>query len=174
MDINVVLSGFIGSFLGVMSGFLGAVYLDWRHTRRERRTHIVALMREMLSNNVRVQLLLKERRREGSLEDRAWRELRVALAGELPLELYNRIASRYDALGAVRRIYDELLEGETSEEEEQRLGLWGVAMMEEHTRLRGEIGDAEGLLRAFRRRQQRQAGRINHERPEGRSEPLRR
>lgn len=58
VDVNTLISGFIGSFLGVASGFLGAIFLDWRHRRHERRTHILALMREMLSNNVRVQLLL--------------------------------------------------------------------------------------------------------------------
>ena len=77
MDITNLTSAFIGSFLGVLSGFLGAVYLDWNRIRRERRTHILALMREILSNIVRLRLLLKEGRREGALEDRAWRDLRL-------------------------------------------------------------------------------------------------
>ncbi len=32
MDADSILSGFIGSFLGVAAGFLGAVYLDWRRS----------------------------------------------------------------------------------------------------------------------------------------------
>ena len=27
---------------GVYAGFLGGIYLDWRHTRRQRRSHILA------------------------------------------------------------------------------------------------------------------------------------
>lgn len=176
MDINVVLSGFIGSFLGVLSGFLGAIYLDWQRTRRERRTHIVALTRELLSNNVRIQLLLKEGRREGSLEDRAWRELRVALAGELPMEFYNRLASRYDAIGPMRKIFDELAEGEAEAESEagEKLQLWAEGMMEENERLRHEAGDSQGLMRAVRRRQHRHAERIANEgkQRESQSEPF--
>jgi len=164
MDVNNLLSGFIGSFLGVAAGFLGAVYLDWRRGRHERRTHILALMREILSNNVRVQLLLKEGRREGRLEDQAWRELRVPLAGELPSELYNKVASRYDTLVSVRRAYDNTSDGDVDEEGQERLRLWAEGMMEENERLRAETGDEEGLLRAVRRRERRHADRLENNR----------
>ena len=163
MDVNTLISGFIGSFLGVASGFLGAVFLDWRHRRHERRTHILALMREMLSNNVRVQLLLKEGRREGAIEDRAWRELRVPLAGELSMEFYNRLASRYDAFVLMRRYYDELEDHEDeSGEEHEKLRDWAAGMMEENERLRAEMGDAKGLVRALRCRDRRHVDRLEN------------
>ena len=157
MDITTLLSGFIGSFLGVASGFFGAVYLDWRRSRNERRTHILALMREILSNNVRVQLMLKEGRRDGALEDRAWRDLSVPLAGQLPSELYHRIASRYDAFGRIRRAYDEMASEEGTGDDEARgeLDKWADGMMEEHEHLRAQTGSPEGLLRALRRRARR-------------------
>lgn len=157
MDANNIISGFIGSFLGVMAGFLGAVYLDWRHTRRERRSHILALMREVLSNNVRIRLVLKEGRKEGALDDRAWRDLRVPLAGELPSELYNRIASRYDGFAQARQGYEELSDGEMDGEKAEALQAWADGMMEENELLRAEVNDrAEGLLRALNRRMRRQ------------------
>ncbi len=164
MDVNTLISGFIGSFLGVASGFLGAVYLDWRHQRNERRTHILAVMREMLSNNVRIQLLLKESRREGALDDRAWRELRVPLAGQLPMEFYNRLASRYDSFITMRRIYDELHDaeeaGEDRGDDREKLRHWAAGMMEENELLRAEMGAAAGLVRALRRRERRRADRL--------------
>ena len=157
MDANSIISGFIGSFLGVTAGFLGAVYLDWRHTRRERRSHILALMREILSNNVRIRLVLKEGRREGSLDDRAWRDLRVPLAGELRTELYNRIASRYDGFAQARQTYEELSNGDVDGEKAESLQAWADGMMEENELLRAEVDDrAEGLLRALNRRVRRQ------------------
>ena len=160
MDITSLMSAFIGSLLGVMSGFMGAVYLEWNRNRRIRRTHILALMREMLSNNVRIQLLLKESRREGSLEDRAWRELRVELAGELSARLYNRVATRYDAFGSMRQVYEELADGDGGEEQHEKLRMWADEMMAENEHLRAETGDREqGLLRALRRRERRQAER---------------
>jgi hypothetical protein len=157
MDTSTLVSGFIGSFLGVSAGFLGAVYLDWRHSNRQRRAHILALMREILSNNVRIQLVLKEGRREGPLDDRAWQELRVPLAGELPPELYNRIASRYDGFAQSRKSYEELSNGNVDEEKAEALGEWADAFMEESEWLRAEVDDrAEGLLRALNRRTRRQ------------------
>ncbi len=160
MDVTSLSSAFIGSFLGVMSGFFGAVYLDWRRNRHERRTHILALTREILSNNVRVQLLLKEGRREGGLEDRAWRELRIGLAGELPMEFYNRLASRYDVFGTMRQAYEELSDGDADEERREKLSGWAEQMMEENDRLRVEIGFRDdGLLRVLRRRERRHAER---------------
>lgn len=157
MDVDTVVSGFIGSFLGVTAGFLGAVYLDWRHTRRQRRAHILALVREILSNNVRVRLVLKEGRREGGLEDRAWHELRVPLAGELPSELYNRLASRYDGIGAARKAYEELAGEKHDDEAADSLRRWADGMMEESEWLRSHVdGSAESLLRALNRRMRRQ------------------
>lgn len=156
MDLDTVVSGFIGSFLGVSAGFLGAIYLDWRHTRRQRRAHILALMREILSNNVRIRLVLKEGRREGTLDERAWRDLRVPLAGELPTELYNRIASRYDGLAQARQAYEELSNGDLDVERAEWLRQWADGMMEENELLRAEVTDrTEGLLRALNRRMRR-------------------
>jgi hypothetical protein len=166
MDTETVISGFIGSFLGVTTGFLGAVYLDWRHWGRQRRSHVLALMREMLSNNVRIRLALKEGRREGSLEDRAWQELRVALAGELPPELYNRIASRYDTLHHARRDYDSVCEGDAEGGPAESLERWADAMMEENELLRAEIDRAAGMLRALNRR----ARRLEHDHTAARTE----
>lgn len=161
MDINNVISAFVGSFLGVTTGFLGAFYLEWRRNQRERRTHILAVIREMLSNNVRVQLLLKDKRREGVIEDQAWRELRVPLAGELPMDLYTRVASRYDEFLSVRKIYQELPTDEEWAEHDEgvhRLKVWADTMMEEHERLRALVdGQSDALLRALRRRQKRHA-----------------
>lgn len=163
MDVNVIISGFIGSFLGVASGFLGAVYLDWRHNRRERRTHILALVREILSNNVRVRLLLNENRREGGLEDQAWKNLRVELAGDLSMDLYNRVASHYDEFANAHRLYRELGADEAwaeDDERAERLDVWMDRMMEDGERLRAEVDrDSDGLLRALRRRERRRAER---------------
>lgn len=159
MDATSLISAFIGSLLGVMSGFFGAVYLEWSRNRRVRKTHILALMREMLSNNVRIQLLLKEGRREGTLDDRAWRELRVELAGELSARLYNRVATRYDAFGSMRQVYEELADGDGDEEQHEKLSAWADEMMAENELLRAETGDREGLLRALRRRERRHAER---------------
>lgn len=163
MDANVIISAFIGSFLGVTSGFLGAFFLDWQRTRRERRTHILALVREILSNNVRVQLLLNENRREGGLQDQAWRALRVELAGDLPMDLYSRLASHYDEFADVNHIYRELERAEehtNNDEEARRLDVWMDRMMEDSERLRAEIErGGESLLRALRRRERREAER---------------
>jgi hypothetical protein len=158
MDFNNLFSAFIGAFLGVATGFLGAFFIDWQRARRERRTHILALVREMLSNNIRVQLLLKESRREGGLEDGAWRELRVPLAGELPMELYNRIASRYDELPEVRHQYEAIAQGGGGNVPTDALQRWAERMMEENERLRAEVGERrDGLMRALRRRERRLA-----------------
>ncbi len=153
MDSTTVLSGFIGSFLGVAAGFLGAVYLELNRNRRHRRSHLLALMREILSNNVRIRVLLKEGRREGSLQESAWQQLRVPLAGELKAELYNRIASRYDSLSHARQWYEQI----SADDDEPptapaSLHEWADAMMEEHELMRAELGERDGIARALRRR----------------------
>jgi hypothetical protein len=174
VDADTIISGFIGSFLGVTAGFLGAIYLDWRHTRRQRRSHILALMREILSNNVRVRLVLKEGRREGSLEDRAWQELRVPLAGELPPELYNRVASRYDGFPQARQTYADLSNANVDDDRADALEAWADAMMEENELLRAEVDDrAEGLLRALNRRMRRREDRQRRAQVDDKEMPVR-
>lgn len=155
MDTTTVLSGFIGSFLGVAAGFFGAVYLDWSRTRRVRRSHLLALMREVLSNNIRIRVLLTEGRRDGSLQESAWQRLRVELAGELRAELYNRIASRYDGFNQARDWYETISSGEDEAGAHSYLHDWADAMMEEHELLRAELGAHDGVLRALRRRTKR-------------------
>ena len=54
----------------------------------------------------------------------------------------------------VRRCYDELEDHEDeSDVEHEKLRNWAAGMMEENERLRAEMGDAEGRVRALRRRQ---------------------
>lgn len=79
------------------------------------------------------------------------------------MEMYNRLASRYDAFVTMRRCYDELEDHEDeSGEEHEKLRHWAAGMMEENERLRAETGDAEGLVRALRRRERRRADRLEN------------
>ncbi len=115
-------------------------------------------MREILSNNVRIRVLLKEGRRHGSLQESAWQQLRVPLAGELKAEVYNRIASRYDGLPQARQWYEQISTDEAEAPTAQAsLHDWADAMMEEQELLRAELGERDGLLRALRRRMRRES-----------------
>lgn len=94
--------GFGGALLGAIAGFLGALYIDTRRTRRTRIGIVRALILELTENGAAAAQVLYAGTRATEYSSETWRAANFELAQFLDEALYKHIALLYMMLPAVK------------------------------------------------------------------------
>lgn len=110
MEIAVtVIVGFGAALLGAAAGFIGALHIDTRRTRRTRTGIVRALMGELRRNGTAVIQVLRSGRAATEYSSDTWQAANFELAQFLSEALYQHILVLYITLPAIKRLSSETL-----------------------------------------------------------------